>query len=163
MLPNPRETRDLVTFTEEILTYSSTDNFLSHIPGSDWLKKKCTMNSYYRYTSIPKSPFNKKYTAYHYWRKVSKIFHTFWLHLRLPAIINLIFCTVRLENFMTSCRDKLYHHHASIKINSSSPPEVFLGKGVLKICSKFTGEHPCQSVISIKLLINFIEITLPIT
>ena len=32
-----------------------------------------------------------------------------------------------------------------------SPPEMFLGKGVLKICSKFTGEHPCQSVISIKL------------
>ena len=24
----------------------------------------------------------------------------------------------------------------------SSPSEVFLGKGVLKICSKFTGEHP---------------------
>ena len=24
----------------------------------------------------------------------------------------------------------------------SSPPEVFLGKGVLKICSKFTEEHP---------------------
>ena len=30
--------------------------------------------------------------------------------------------------------------------------DVFVGKGVLKICSKFTGEHPCQSVISIKLL-----------
>ena len=27
-----------------------------------------------------------------------------------------------------------------------------LGKAVLKICSKFTGEHPCQSAISIKLL-----------
>ena len=38
--------------------------------------------------------------------------------------------------------------------------EVFLGKGGLKICSKFTGEHPCRSVISIKLLCNFIEITL---
>ena len=25
----------------------------------------------------------------------------------------------------------------------SSRPEVFLRKGVLKICSKFTGEHPC--------------------
>ena len=25
----------------------------------------------------------------------------------------------------------------------SSHPEVFLGKGVLKIYSKFTGEHPC--------------------
>ena len=35
-----------------------------------------------------------------------------------------------------------------------------LGKGALKICSKFTGEHPCRSGISIKLLCNFIEITL---
>ena len=31
-------------------------------------------------------------------------------------------------------------------------PEVFLGKRVLKICSKFTGEHPCRSAISKKLL-----------
>ena len=37
---------------------------------------------------------------------------------------------------------------------------MFLGKGVPKICSKFTGEHPCRSAISIKLLCNFIEITL---
>ena len=42
----------------------------------------------------------------------------------------------------------------------SSHSEVLLGKGVLKICSKFTGEHPCRSAISIKLLCNFIEITL---
>ena len=41
----------------------------------------------------------------------------------------------------------------------SSHPEVFLGKGVLKIYSKFTGEHPCRSAISIKLFCNFIEIT----
>ena len=47
----------------------------------------------------------------------------------------------------------LYNHR-------SSPPEVFLEKGVLKICSKFTGEHPCWSVISKKLLCNFIKITL---
>ena len=40
----------------------------------------------------------------------------------------------------------------------SSRPEVFLGKGVPKICSKFIGEHPCQSAISIKLQNNFIEI-----
>ena len=31
----------------------------------------------------------------------------------------------------------------------SIPPVVFLGKGALKICSKFTGEHPCRSAISI--------------
>ena len=42
----------------------------------------------------------------------------------------------------------------------SSHPEVFLKKGVLKICNKFTGEHPCRSAISIKLQSNFIEITL---
>ena len=30
--------------------------------------------------------------------------------------------------------------------------EVFLRKGVLKICSRFTGEHPYRSAISIKLL-----------
>ena len=41
-----------------------------------------------------------------------------------------------------------------------SPLEVFLGKSVLKICRKFTEEHPCQSVISIKLQSDFIEVTL---
>ena len=42
----------------------------------------------------------------------------------------------------------------------SNPPEALLGKGVLKICSKFSGEYPCQVVISIKLQSNSIEITL---
>ena len=42
----------------------------------------------------------------------------------------------------------------------SSRSEVFLGKGVLKIFSKFTREHPCRSTISIKLQSNFIEIAL---
>ena len=42
----------------------------------------------------------------------------------------------------------------------SSPSELFTGKGVLKICSKYTGEHPCQSAISMKLQSNFFEIAL---
>ena len=42
------------------------------------------------------------------------------------------------------------------KLTRSNTPEVFTGKG----CIKFTWKHPCQSVISIKLLCNFIEITL---
>ena len=42
----------------------------------------------------------------------------------------------------------------------SSRPEVFLRKGILNICSKSTGEHPCRSVISIKLQSIFIENTL---
>ena len=37
---------------------------------------------------------------------------------------------------------------------------MFLGKEVLKICSKFTGEHPCRIVISIKLQSVFNEVTL---
>ena len=41
--------------------------------------------------------------------------------------------------------------------NRSNHTEVFLGKDVLKICSKFTGEQPCQSAISIKLHSNFIQ------
>ena len=35
--------------------------------------------------------------------------------------------------------------------------EVLLGKSVLKICTKFTGEHSCRSAISIKLLCIFSE------
>ena len=42
----------------------------------------------------------------------------------------------------------------------SSDPKVFLWKGVLKICYKFTGEHPCRSGILIKLQSTFTEITL---
>ena len=42
----------------------------------------------------------------------------------------------------------------------SSHPEVFLRKGVLKICSKLTGEHPRRSAISIKFQCKFIEIML---
>ena len=65
----------------------------------------------------------------------------------------------------------LYRHGPGLEIVSypclkllgkyeSNPLEVFLGKGVLKIYSKFTGKHPCRSAISTKLQSNFIEITL---
>ena len=37
---------------------------------------------------------------------------------------------------------------------------MFFRKGAPKIYSKFEGEYPCRSLISIKLQINFIEITL---
>ena len=44
--------------------------------------------------------------------------------------------------------------------HGSSPSEVFLRKDVLKICSKFTGEHQCRSGVSINLLCNFTVIAL---
>ena len=40
------------------------------------------------------------------------------------------------------------------------PSEVFLGKGILEMCSRFTGEHQWRSLISIKLRSNFVEIIL---
>ena len=46
------------------------------------------------------------------------------------------------------------------KILRNSRPELFLVKGVLKIYSKFTGEHPCRSATSTKLKSNLIEIPL---
>ena len=74
------------------------------------------------------------------------------------------------ENFADKLRLTEYFHNPDNREKSprdgkhecfrSSHPEVFLRKGVLKICRKFIGEHPCQNVISIKLLCNFIEITL---
>ena len=52
--------------------------------------------------------------------------------------------------FVSSCGTKLCLDCPDLF--KSSPPDVFLGKDVLKICSKFTGEHLCGSGISIKLL-----------
>ena len=37
---------------------------------------------------------------------------------------------------------------------------MFLQRGVLRICSKFTGEDQCRNAISIELQSNFIEIKL---
>ena len=57
-------------------------------------------------------------------------------------------------------QESIYSNSAEAKVYRSNLPEVFLGKDVLKICGKFTSEHPCRSVISIKLRSKFIEITL---
>ena len=56
--------------------------------------------------------------------------------------------TLFISNIVNSreiCRSKWTNERGR-----SSPPEVFLGKGVLKICSKSTGEHPYQSVITLR-------------
>ena len=67
--------------------------------------------------------------------------------------INSEICSI--ESYLMTPRRK----ERWIKVRSSHS-KVFVGKGVLKIYRKFTGEHPCRSVISIKLQSNFIEIAL---
>ena len=47
-----------------------------------------------------------------------------------------------------------------LKKRCSENMQQIFKKGVLKISSKFTGKHPCQSLVSMQLLRNFIEITL---
>ena len=47
-----------------------------------------------------------------------------------------------------------------IKTAQKQPSRGTLGKGVLKICSKFAEEHSCRRVVSIKLLYSFIEIAI---
>ena len=55
---------------------------------------------------------------------------------------------------------KVLDTHAPQRINYTiSYQEVFLGKGVLKICSKFPGEHPCRSVVSMKLKVTVTLVT----
>ena len=53
---------------------------------------------------------------------------------------------------VSSRNDCLPENHRRFR---RSHPEVIIRKGVLKKCGKFTGGHPCPSVISIKLLCNF--------
>ena len=61
----------------------------------------------------------------------SKVYSTYFVH---KVCFNLL--------------TRLFYHFRS------SLPGVFLGKGGLKICDKFTGKNPCRSVISIKLQSN---------
>ena len=68
---------------------------------------------------------------------------------------------VKLLKYCFWCVLELLHLHIySFALCRSNSSEVFLGKGVLKICSKFKGVHPYRSVISTKLQNNFIEIAL---
>ena len=62
--------------------------------------------------------------------------------------------------FLSKCSFVLLEDYTTKLLFRSSHPKVFLRKGALKICSKFTGEHPCRSAISIKLQSIFIKIAL---
>ena len=58
-------------------------------------------------------------------------------------------------------QEKQFSFYSSwLERQQSNHPEVFLGKSVPIISSKFAGEHPCRSAISTKLQTNFIEIAL---
>ena len=98
-------------------------------------------------------------------------FHFFASHVFLPqSLIKTLFqVNIAGKKFIQSLSWKMwlvsvtciwtqflsYNIQRCLKNNRSSRAEVFLRKGVLKICCKFRGEHPCWSAISIKLQSNF--------
>ena len=73
------------------------------------------------------------------WHLYNNLLIICYINSRLKLSINHIV----IEKY---CTDE-----STLPLHRSSPREVFLGKVVMKICSKFPGEHPCRSVISIKL------------
>ena len=83
---------------------------------------------------------------------VSHMCTFYWLYFKN------IFHGSRLQ-FPDRIRFKSFLNSLQIQCRSSHP-EVFLGKLILTIQSKFTGENPCRSVTSINLQSNFIEIAL---
>ena len=120
MWSNPKETADLVTFTEK--NTNGKLHFFALYEGKWLFKIRENLESFESYQlNIFFQIVARSFTAY--------------------ALIG------GAEAYSEPCR-------------SSLTQEVFLVKGVLKKCSKFKGKHPCQSVISIKLLCNVIEITL---
>ena len=81
--------------------------------------------------------------------------HNFW---KSPCNLQIFFTAPCLDvRFWDLLYFIVWSSIHSIVIFRSSHPKVFLWKGVLKICSKFTGEHTCRSVISIKFLCKFVE------
>ena len=64
----------------------------------------------------------------------------------------------RMRNISQNTVKYTLHHKPCYIIFRSNPPEVFLAKAILKICSKLTGEHPCRSALSIKLHRRFVKL-----
>ena len=90
--------------------------------------------------------------------KTTGLASCFRLNEIMPLIF--VFClNYRLcsRSMLRTSMQLIKHINQADQTFRSSCPKVFLGKGVMKICSKFTGEHPCRSVISTKSLCNFIE------
>ena len=70
----------------------------------------------------------------------------------IQIIVNSFRCDFRCQIEQIDIKD--LSNHSEFR---SSPPDVLLQKNVLKICRKFTGEHPCWSAISIKLGLTLLK------
>ena len=92
----------------------------------------------------------------------SNIFYAphFWLSDIFKGYRNEALAWFELKYCVVTGIIKTDSFQEKLVLYGSGPPNVFLGIGILRKRSKFTGEHPRRSVISIKFQSNFIEITL---
>ena len=58
-------------------------------------------------------------------------------------------CDLDFKSYYTGLAIEWFESNC-MALNKNTEAGVFLGKGVLKIYSRFTGEHSCRSAISIK-------------
>ena len=103
----------------------------------------------------------KKYAYFHLYKahselygKTDKMTTNIWTnefnfkYIKNVCLQNNVLRTKKFQDVITYIfphKSAELHNSASAR---SSSPEVFSGKGVLKICCKFTEEHPCRSAIS---------------
>ena len=70
---------------------------------------------------------------------IEQLRFTFWFIMMFST------CFFNLKRLVNACEFNLHLVHIHKESCRSSRPEVFLRKGVLKICHKFTGKHPCKA------------------
>ena len=114
---------------------------MSHIQIAE-RKQRSTVDSLIILNSIIENQMQNENKTCLLFANAKKCFDKLWLKDCLIELYNLGYSPSTIRN--------LYETNKTLY--RSSRPEVFLKKGVLKICSKFIGEHPCRSVISIKFL-----------
>ena len=83
------------------------------------------------------------------------LYHIFSLYESYSCI--LVAFSMIIFNLMGVLLMIIFNLMGVLAVFRSSPPEEFLGKDVLKICRKFTGEHPWRSVTSTKLQSNLLK------
>ena len=83
-------------------------------------------------------------------------FNLLQIQCLIPTTKNILYTNKKIAMHNKNFYNKfiIAFSKTTLLINRSITLDIFLDKSVLKICSKFTGEHPCRSVISIKLQSN---------
>ena len=114
---------------------------MSHIQITE-RKQRSTVDSLIILNSIIENQMQNENKTCLLFANAKKCFDKLWLKDCLIELYNLGYSPSTIRN--------LYETNKTLY--RSSRPEVFLKKGVLKICSKFIGEHPCRSLISTELL-----------